>query len=107
MLLIVVVASAMSCTQIVQSTPLQSANDRSRWETVWSLVERGTFQIDEIDAAPGWGTIDKVRHEDHFYSTKPPLQSTLVAGVYWCVKRFTGWNLTDNTAEVSRLTRCC
>ncbi len=103
MLLIVVVASAMSFTQIVQSTPLQSANDRSRWETVWSLVERGTFQIDEIDAAPGWGTIDKVRHEGHFYSSKPPLQSTLVAGVYWCVKRLTGWNLTDNTAEVSRL----
>lgn len=103
MLLIVVVASAMSFTQIVQSTPLQSANDRSRWETVWSLIERGTFQIDEIDAAPGWGTIDKVRHEGHFYSSKPPLQSTLVAGVYWCVKRLTGWNLTDNAAEVSRL----
>ncbi len=103
MLLIVVVASAMSFTQIVQSTPLQSANDRSRWETVWSLVERGTFQIDEIDAVPGWGTIDKVRHEGDFYSSKPPLQSTLVAGVYWCVKRLTGWNLTENTVEVSRL----
>ena len=103
MLLIVVVSSAMSFTQIVQSTPLQSANDRSRWSTVWSLVERGTYQIDEIDAAPGWGTIDKVRHEGHFYSTKPPLQSTLVAGVYWCVKRLTGWNLTDHTAEVSHL----
>ena len=103
MLLIVVVSSAMSFTQIVQSTPLQSANDRSRWSTVWSLVERGTYQIDEIDAAPGWGTIDKVRHEGHFYSSKPPLQSTLVAGVYWCVKRITGWNLIDHTADVSRL----
>lgn len=103
MLLIIVVASAMSFTQIVQAPPLQSANDRSRWETVWSLVERGTYQIDEIDAAPGWGTIDKVRHEGHFYSTKPPLQSTLVAGVYWGVKRLTGWNLSDNTATVSRL----
>ena len=103
MLLIIVVSSAMSFTQIVQSIPLQSANDRSRWSTVWSLVERGTYQIDEIDAAPGWGTIDKVRHEGHFYSSKPPLQSTLVAGVYWCVKRITGWNLTDRTADVSRL----
>lgn len=103
MALIIVVASAMSFTQIVQAPPLQSANDRSRWATVWSLVERGTYQIDEIDAAPGWGTIDKVRHEGHFFSTKPPLQSTLVAGVYWCVKRLTGWNLTDHTAEVSRI----
>ncbi len=103
MLLIIIVASAMSFAQIVQAPPLQSANDRSRWETVWSLVERGTYQIDEIDAAPGWGTIDKVRHDGHFYSTKPPLQSTLVAGVYWGVKRLTGWNLSDNTATVSRL----
>lgn len=103
MLLIIVVTAAMSFVQILQATPLQSANDRSRWATVWSLVERGTFQIDEIDAAPDWGTIDKVRHEGHFYSTKPPLQSTLVAGVYWCVRRITGWNLTMNTTEVSRL----
>lgn len=103
MALIIVVASAMSFTQIVQAPPLQSANDRSRWSTVWSLVERGTYQIDEIDAAPGWGTIDKVRHEGHFYSTKPPLQSTLVAGVYWCVKQITGWSLIDHTAEVSRI----
>lgn len=103
MLLIIVTSSAMSFTQILQAPPLQSANDRSRWSTVWSLVERSTYQIDEIDAAPGWGTIDKVRHEGHFYSTKPPLQSTLVAGVYWCVKRITHWNLTDQTAEVSRI----
>ncbi|MBC7820645.1 MAG: hypothetical protein IAG10_27485, partial [Planctomycetaceae bacterium] len=103
MWLIIVTSSAMSFVQIIQAPPLQSANDRSRWATVWSLVERGTYQIDEIDAAPGWGTIDKVRHEGHFYSTKPPLQSTLVAGVYWCVKQLTGWNLTDRTAEVSRL----
>lgn len=103
MLLIIVTSSAMSFTQIMQSTPLQSANDRSRWSTVWSLVERATYQIDEIDAAPGWGTIDKVRHEGHFYSTKPPLQSTLVAGVYWSVKRITHWNLTEHTTQVSRL----
>lgn len=103
MWLIIVVAAAMSFAQIVKSTPLQSANDRSRWSTVWSLVERGTYQIDEIDAAAGWTTIDKVRHEGHFYSTKPPLQSTLIAGVYWCVKRVTGWNLSDHTAEVSRV----
>ena len=103
MLLIIATSSAMSFIQILQAPPLQSANDRSRWSTVWSLVERGTYQIDEIDAAPGWGTIDKVRHEGHFYSSKPPLQSTLVAGVYWCVKEITHWNLTDHTAEVSRI----
>ncbi len=103
MLLIIVTASAMSFAQVLTSHPLQSANDRSRWATVWSLVERGTFQIDEIDARPGWSTIDKVRHNGHFYSSKPPWQSLLAAGVYWVVKQVTGWNLDSHTAEVSRL----
>src|SRR5580704_16413957 len=83
--------------------PLLSANDRSRWCTVWSLVERGTYQIDEIDAVPGWGTIDKVRHQGHFYSTKPPILSTIVAGIYWVVRAVTGWNLDDQTDEVARV----
>src|SRR6266704_3362502 len=47
-------------------TPIFSANDRSRWCTVWSLVERGTYQIDEIIKVRGWNTIDKGRHNDHF-----------------------------------------
>lgn len=59
-----------------------SANDRSRWCTVWSLVHRGTYQIDEIIERPGWDSIDKVRVDGHFYSTKPALYPTLVAGLY-------------------------
>jgi hypothetical protein len=82
--------------------PLLSANDRSRWCTVWSLVERGTFQIDEIDATPGWGTIDKVRHQGHFYSSKPPLLPVIVAGVYWLERAVRGWNLDDQTDEAAR-----
>lgn len=103
MALMIVVAAAISFAQVVQTQPLQSANDTSRWATVWSLVERGTYQIDEIDAVPNWNTIDKVRHNGHFYSSKPPLQSTLVAGVYWCVKSVTGLNLNENTTECARL----
>jgi hypothetical protein len=82
--------------------PLLSANDRSRWCTVWSLVERRTFQIDEIDATPGWGTIDKVRHQGHFYSSKPPLLPVIVAGVYRLERAVTGWNLDDQTDEAAR-----
>jgi hypothetical protein len=83
--------------------PLLSANDRSRWCTVWSLVERGTFQIDEIDATPGWGTIDKVRHQGHFYSSKPPLLPVIVAGVYRLERAVIGWNLDDQTDEAVRV----
>tara|TARA_B100000686_G_scaffold351507_1_gene450516 strand:+ start:738 stop:2063 length:1326 start_codon:yes stop_codon:yes gene_type:complete len=90
-----------------------SANDRSRWATVWSLAERGTYQIDEIDSLAvlhkpsgkrrlRFRTIDKVRHDGHFYSSKPPLFPTLVAGVYTLVGGITGWNLIDNTETISR-----
>ena len=93
---------------ILNSVPLQSANDRSRWCTVWSLVERGTYHIDEIDTDPRWSTIDKVRfrHAEsdpwHFYSSKPPLFSTMVAGVYWLQKIVTGDDLKSQPEAVSR-----
>jgi hypothetical protein len=73
--------------------PFFSANDRSRWCTVWSLVERRTFQIDEIMQVPGWDSIDKVRVDGHFYSTKPPLLPVLAAGVYAAEKRLWGADL--------------
>ena len=106
--LILSLFAAAACAFVLQSTPLQSANDRSRWSTVWSLVERGTYQIDEIDSIPGWTTIDKVRHRRsesddwHTYSTKPPLTPTLVAGVYYGVKKVTGYGLFRQTKEASR-----
>jgi hypothetical protein len=80
-------------------TPLFSANDRSRWCTVWSLVERGTYSIDEIIRQPGWDTIDKVRYHDHFYSSKPPLLPTLTAGLYWGLRRAAGLDLLARTHE--------
>lgn len=96
-----VVAGTMTAA-ILKSEPLQSANDKSRWCSVWSLVERGTWQIDEIEANPDWTTIDKVRHEGHFYSSKPPLLSALYAGAYWAIRRVTGWTLPDDVVAVSR-----
>lgn len=80
-------------------TPMFSANDRSRWCTVWSLAERGTYQIDEIIRQPGWDTIDKVRYNEHFYSSKPPLLSTIAAGIYWVLHRTTGLDLLTSTHE--------
>ena len=85
------------------TSPLLSANDRSRWDTVWSLVERGTYQIDEIIEQPNWNTIDKVKLGDHIYSSKPPFLSTLVAGVYWCIRHTLGWDLLTQTEAVVHL----
>lgn len=52
----------------------------------------------------GWQTVDLVLHPNdlHFYSTKPPLLTMLVAGEYWLLKKMTGWNLKDNTFAVVR-----
>ena len=87
--------------------PFLSANDRSRWMTIRSLVERGTFAIDEIAAEPGWDTIDAVVHPDatgklRLYSSKPPLLAVLCAGPYWLVHKATGWTLGDHPFELGR-----
>ncbi|MGZ0166763.1 MAG: hypothetical protein ACKVII_22805 [Planctomycetales bacterium] len=101
--LIVALGAALLFAATLNARQLQSANDRSRWCTVWSLVERGTYQIDEIDKKSGWTTIDKVLHDGHLYSSKPPLQSTAVAGVYWVVKNILGFDLLKQTADAARL----
>ncbi len=101
--LIVLVATVLNLVRLIEAKPLQSANDRSRWTTVWSLVERGTYQIDEIRQRPGWDTIDLVKHEGHFYSSKPPLLSTLVAGLYWGGKHTLRWTLDDHLLPTTRL----
>lgn len=101
--LLLIVASMMVITARLADSPvMRSANDRSRWCTVWSIVERQTYQIDEIHNRPGWSTIDQVKHHDHFYSSKPPLLPRLVAELYRGLKLVTGWTLTEQTALVTR-----
>ncbi|RPI83060.1 MAG: hypothetical protein EHM42_08805, partial [Planctomycetaceae bacterium] len=83
-------------------TPLFSANDRSRWSTVWSMAERGTYQIDEIIRKPGWDTIDKVYLGEHFYSSKPPFVAVVATGIYRAVKQAYGYDLSTQTHEAVR-----
>ncbi len=100
--LLIVLGAAVLIANLFAARPLMSANDRSRWATVWSLVERGTYQIDEIDAQPAWSTIDKVQHDGHLYSSKPPLLSTIAAGIYWGLKRLGGYDLQRHTEETTQ-----
>ncbi len=88
--------------------PFLSANDRSRWMTIRSLVERGTYEIDDIVGQPTWDTIDMVQHrgrdgELHLYSSKPPLLATLLAGEYWVINRFSGATIRDFPYEIDRV----
>ena len=105
----------MAVTADTGETPMLSANDRSRWCTVRVLVEQGTYVIDDVVKLQHpetkrrfWNTIDKVRHRghdgrEHFYSSKPPLFPTLLAGQYWAVRNLLGWNLGDHPFAVMRL----
>ena len=94
-----------------QSVPFFSANDRSRWCTVRSLVDKRTYAIDEIvngKDADTWDTIDKVRHlgedgEFHYYSSKPTLLPTLMAGKYWVLKKITGKSIAEHPFFVHSL----
>jgi hypothetical protein len=99
--LLLCLAAGLGLAAILNVEPLLSANDRSRWATVWSLAVRDTYQIDEIIQRDGWDTIDKVRHEEHFYSSKPPLLSTLVSWVYRGVRAVTGWRFPGDTAGLA------
>ncbi len=87
--------------------PFLSANDRSRWMTIRSLVEHGTYEIDSIVGQPTWDTIDMVQHlgrdgKPHLYSSKPPLLATLIAGEYWAIQRISGATLGDHPYEIGR-----
>lgn len=93
--------------------PFLSANDRSRWLTIRSLVEHGTYKIDDVIFEPNWFSIDVVKHDDdgraapgpdegHFYSSKPPLLATLAAGEYWLIYKCTGYTLGEHPYGVGR-----
>lgn len=98
------------------ATAFLSANDRSRWATVIALVEDGTYQIDRSVAHRDpihrnrrpFDSIDKVQHlgkdgRQHFYSSKPPLLATLVAGVYAIVSAVTGMTISQYPTYVPRI----
>jgi hypothetical protein len=103
-------------------TIMCSSNDRSRWATVRALVDEGTYSIGVRDPKtpggvneygdrgiifePGWTPcVDKVLNPEtqRFYSSKPPLLATMVAGEYWLMKHTLGWSFAQTPESVIRL----
>lgn len=87
--------------------PFLSANDRSRWATVRSLVDHGTFAIDQVIQDRQWDSIDKVYHlgpdgRYHYYSSKPPLMACALAGQYWLIKNTLGIEIAAHPFYVGR-----
>jgi hypothetical protein len=91
-----------------QRRPFLSANDRSRWCTVRALVEPdmrvegAPYAIDRVIQQPNWDTIDMVKHDGHYYSSKPTLLPTLMAGAYWVIYKTTGATLGTHPFEIGR-----
>ncbi len=102
------VGRIMSVESKSGKTAMLSANDRSRWCTIRSLVDHGTYEIDDvIQRKTDWYTIDMVRHQgadgrEHYYSSKPPLLPTLLAGEYWLIENVAGVTLEDSPFYIAR-----
>ncbi|MFL5342620.1 MAG: hypothetical protein ACJ8F7_21005 [Gemmataceae bacterium] len=103
----VVVLTAAAAVALASARPEAGCwNDGSRLATVESLVDRGTFAIDDSifvvvppDRNPyaadqpqlvHEGTLDKMRINGHFYSDKPPTSAILLAGCYKAIQIVTG-----------------
>lgn len=96
-------------------TPMLGANDRSRWCTIRALVEDGTYVIDRLVSIKHpeterryWKSIDMVRHrgpdgKEHYFSSKPTLLPTLLAGEYWLIRLLSGATLGEQPFLVMRL----
>lgn len=63
---------------LTRTTP-HSAHEYSRLGTVESIVERGTYRLDDSTFID---TLDKIHRDGHFYSHQAPLLATLEAPVY-------------------------
>ena len=95
-----------------EPTPMFSSNDRSRWATVRALVDNETYVIGQrenfrektgyrdtgIIFENDYKSLDVVMNPEtgEFYSSKPPLMPTLIAGEYWVLKWAFGWSIVDN-----------
>ena len=100
-MLVIGVTTALAVGMTVQLRAKSGGNDVSRWCTVWSLLERGTYVIDDCP----WRseTVDLIQQPSpwerpeagkppvkHFYSSKPPILPTLIAGLIYPFRAASG-----------------
>ncbi|MPZ17952.1 MAG: hypothetical protein GEV06_08580 [Luteitalea sp.] len=118
LILLLVVAAGIHGARILSAPPVLIVNDQSRWSTIRALVDTGTYSIGGrfgrrydgthrdvgIVSEPGWWTVDQVLNPTtgRFYSSKPTLLPTLLAGEYWLLKNTLGWEITTDRTKVAR-----
>ncbi len=72
---------------------LWNPNDLSRMAGVESIVERGTFAIDNSTFV---NTIDKVKSGEHYYSDKPAMSYIIAVPAYYALHRFFDLDFVKN-----------
>jgi len=92
-------ASLLMVIWNLQDSSLENANTGSRYATIESLVDYGTFHIDKSRYLR---TIDKYKAGDHYISSKPPTLPTVGAAVYWVYKQLTGKSIARYEGDVVR-----
>lgn len=94
---LMIVASLVMVLFNLQDSSLKNANTGSRYATVESLVDYGTYYIDKSQYR---GTIDKVKVGDQFLSSKPPVLPTAAAGAYAVYQKVTGRTFKSHEGPV-------
>ncbi len=116
----IVLAAGLMIGSILGSSYIAySPNDASRWDTVYSLVTHGAYyyvddpvhwravpreQVTRPIDFPPLPTIDMVRIGDKFYSSKPALLPTCIAGLVWCISALTGKTFADDPYFIVKTT---
>lgn len=93
------VASLLLVVWNLQEGSLENANTGSRYATIESLVDYGTYYIDHSRYVR---TIDKYKVGGHYISSKPPTLPTIGAGIYWTYKQLTGKSIARYEGDVVR-----
>ena len=85
----------------VTNNSINNVNPASRFLTMESLVENGTFTINEKHQY----TCDKMFRDGNYYSSKPPVLSVAGAAIYYVLHNFFNLDLPDkpyiNTENLS------
>jgi hypothetical protein len=101
-MIVITSATAIALGVALRQPTFMGANDISRWSTVWSLLERGTYVIDECPwqietqdkvfraPRPAAGSTNESEPVKHYYSSKPALLPTLIAGLLYPARKVTG-----------------
>jgi hypothetical protein len=116
-ILLTLVAVSIVGARIATAPSRFSNNDASRWATVRALVDTGSYAIGSREQLPDgthhdvgivaeteWGTIDLVMDPGtrQFYSSKPALLPTVLAGEYWLLRHVLSLEFDRHRLAVAR-----